>query len=117
MSFQHCEFSARLRDAKRLQLYVQSGLSARESFDASLKEAQLTARCLELEAKEAADRAARAKAERDAARHEKVMAQLETEVASSAQAQVELEFSQVQSALTTSKGSRLKAESELDSVQ
>ena len=56
MSLQHREFTTRLRDAKRLRLYVESGLSARDNLDASLKEAQLTIRRLDLEAKEAADR-------------------------------------------------------------
>ena len=86
MSLQHREFINQLRDAERLQLYVESGLSARESLDASLKEAQLTIQRLELEAKEAADRAARAKTERDAARHEVAMARLEIEAAGSARA-------------------------------
>ena len=72
---------------------------------------------LELEAKEAADRAARVETERDAARHEVVMARLKIQAAGSARAQVELELSRVQSALTTSKGGQLKAESELGSVQ
>ena len=65
MSLQHCEFVNRLRDAKRLRLYVQSGLSTHESLDASLKEVQLTSQRWELEAKETANRAARAEAERD----------------------------------------------------
>ena len=72
---------------------------------------------MELEAKETADRAARAKTERDAARHEVVMARLEIKAAGSALAQVELELSRVQSDLTTSEGDWLKAESELGSVQ
>ena len=84
MSLQHCEFITRLRDAERLRLYVESELFARESLDASLKKAQLTIRRLELEAKEAADRAARAKTERDVARHEVAMARLEIEAAGSA---------------------------------
>ena len=117
MSLQHREFITRLRDAERLRLYVESRLSARESLDASLKEAQLTIRCLELEAKEAADRAARAETERDASRHEVVMPRLEIKVAGSSWAQVELELSQVQSALTTSESGRLKLESELGSIQ
>ena len=54
-------------------------------------------------------------AERDVARHETVMAWLETEAAGNARAQVELELSQVQCALTKADGGRLKAESELDS--
>ena len=93
MSLQHGEFITQLRDAERLWLFVESGLSARESLDTSLKEAQLTVRRLEIEAKEAMDRAARAKTERNAARHEVVMARLEIEVARSARAQVELELS------------------------
>ena len=55
-------------------MYVQSGLSGEESLDASLKEAQLNARRWELDAKEVVDKAARAKVERDATRHEMVMA-------------------------------------------
>ena len=86
MSLQHRQFITRLRDAERLRLYVDSGLSARESLDASLKKAQLTIRCLDLEAKEASDRAARAETERDAARHEVVMARLEIKAAGSARA-------------------------------
>ena len=43
---------------------------------ASLKEAELACRRLELEAKESAERAAWAEAERDVARHEAAMAKL-----------------------------------------
>ena len=64
-------------------------------MDASLKEVQLTAKHWELVAKEVADRAAWEEAESDAARHETVMARLETEVAGNARAQVELELSRV----------------------
>ena len=63
------------------------------------------------------DKAARAEAEGDATRHETVMARLETEAEGSARAQMELELTWVQFALTTSKGGQLKAESELDYVQ
>ena len=66
MSLQHREFANRLRDAERLRLYVQSGLSTQESLDASLKEVQMIFQRLELEAKEAADKVAWAKVERDA---------------------------------------------------
>ena len=45
------------------------------------------------------------------------MACLEADAASSARAHMEYELTRVQCALTTSKGVRLKAESELDSVQ
>ena len=66
MSLQHCEFIDRLRDAEWLRLYVEFGLSVRDSLDASMQEAQLTIQRLELEAKEAADKVARAETERDA---------------------------------------------------
>ena len=72
-------------------MYVQSGLSDQEILNASLKETRLNARRWELEAKEAVDRAARAEAERDAARHEVAMVRLETD-AGSARAQMEFEL-------------------------
>ena len=58
MSLQHREFITRLRDTERLRLYVESRLSTQESLDASLKEVQMTAHHLGLEAKEATDKAA-----------------------------------------------------------
>ena len=69
MALQHHEFQLRLRDAEKLRLYVQSGLSDQESLNTSLKEAQLNARHWELEAKEAVDKATRVEAEMDASRH------------------------------------------------
>ena len=56
-------------------------------------------------------------AERDAAPHETVMARLETEATGNAWAQVELELSRVQWALTIAESGYLKAESELDSAR
>ena len=79
MALQHHESELRLRGTKRLQLYVQSGMAEREMQSASLKEAELACRRLELGAKESAERASRAEAERDAARHEATMAKLEIE--------------------------------------
>ena len=117
MSLQHREFVSRLRDAERLRLYVESWLSTYESLDASLKEVQMTAQRLELEAKDAMDKAAQAKDERDADCHETVVAWLDTEVAGHAWAQVESELSRVQCALATSEGGWLKAEFELDFVR
>ena len=64
-------------------------------MDAFLKEVQLTAQSWELEAKEAVDKVARAEAERDAARHEMVMARLETKAEGNARVQVELELTRV----------------------
>ena len=95
MALQHHEFQLWLRDAKKLRLYVQSGLSDQETLNASLNKAQLNARRWELEAKEAVDRAARAEAERDAARHEAAMARLETDSAGRARAQMESELARV----------------------
>ena len=79
MALQHHEFELRLRDVERLPLYVQLGMAEREMQSASLKEAELACRCLELEAKEYVERAARVEAERDATRHEEAMAKLESE--------------------------------------
>ena len=86
MALQHHEFQLRLRDAEKLRLYVELGLSDQEILTASLKEAHLNARSWELEAKEAVDRAARAEVERYAARHEAAMARLETDTAGCARA-------------------------------
>ena len=55
-------------------------------MNASLNEAQLNARRWEMEAKEAMDRAARAEAERDAARLEAVIARLKIDKAGRARA-------------------------------
>ena len=53
----------------------------------------MTAQLLELEAKEAVDKASWVEAKRDAARHETAMAQLETKAAGNAREQVESELS------------------------
>ena len=55
----------------------------------------MTAQRLELEVKKAVDKAARAEAERDATHYETAVAQLETEAAGRARAQVESELSRV----------------------
>ena len=60
MALQHHEFELQLRDAEWLRLYVQSGIAEQEMQSASLKEAELACRRLELEAKESAERAAQA---------------------------------------------------------
>ena len=116
-TWQHHEFELRLRDAERLLLYVQSGMAEREMQSASLKEAKLACRRLELEAKESAKRASRAEAERDAARHEAAMAKLEIEEAVNTQAQMESKLTRVQRALAVAERARLKAESEHEAAQ
>ena len=76
MALQHHEFELWLRDVEWLRLYVQSGMGERETQSVSLKEAELTCRRLELEAKESTERTAQTEAERDATRHESAMAKL-----------------------------------------
>ena len=80
-------------------------------------EAESKSRHWESEAREAVERAFRAEAERDAARHEVAMGRLETEATSSAQAYVESELAWVQRALVASEDARRKVESELNGAQ
>ena len=87
-------------------------MADREKQSKSLKEAELTYRRLELEAKESAEKAARAEAERDAAHHEAAMAKLQIEGTVNTPAQVESELARVQRALAITENARLKAESE-----
>ena len=117
MVLQHHEFELLLRDTERLRLYVQSGMAKREMQSASLKEAELVCRRLEMEAKESAERAARAEAERDAARHEASMAKLQIEGAVNTQAQAESELTRVQRALAVEENAHLRAESECGVAQ
>ena len=60
MALQHHEFELRLRDVERLRLFVQVGMAEREMHSASFKKSELACRRLELEARESAERAARA---------------------------------------------------------
>ena len=85
--------------------------------NASLKETELACRRLELEAKESAERAARAETERDAVRHEAAMAKLEIEGAVNTRAHMKSELARVQLALVVAESARLKAESKLEVAQ
>ena len=60
MALQHYEFELRLRDAERMRLFVQASMVEWEMQNASLKKAELACRRLDLEARESAERAARA---------------------------------------------------------
>ena len=117
MALQHHDFELRLRDAKRLQLFVQSRLSDQEALDASLKEAQLSSRSWELEAKEAMERAVRVETERDVARHEAAMARLKIYALSGARAQVEVELAHFRDVLVATEDARLKADSKREAAQ
>ena len=112
MALQHHEFELRLRDAERLRLFVQVDMAEREMQSASLKKAELVCRRLELEARESAERATRAEAEKDAACHEAAMAKLATEGAVNTQAQIESDLAQVQRALSLEKEARRRAKFE-----
>ena len=92
-------------------------MAEREMQSVSLKQAELACRRLELEAKESAERAARAEAERDAARHEVAMAKLTAEGAVNARAQVESELARVQHALGLVEKARRKAEFDRGAAQ
>ena len=87
-------------------------MAKREMQSASLKEAELACRRLELEAKESAERAALAEAESDATRHEAAMAKLQIEGAVNTRAQVESELAWVQRVSAVTENARLRAESE-----
>ena len=86
MAFQHREFQTRLRDVERLRLYARSVFFDQKALSAYLMEAESNLRRWESEAKEAAERAVRAKAKRDTARHEVAMDRMDAEAASSARA-------------------------------
>ena len=106
-----------MRDVERLRLYAQSTFSDQKALSASLIEAKSKSRHWDSEAREAVERAFRAEAEKDAARHEVAMGGLETEAAGSARAHVESELAWVQRALAASEDARRKVESELDGAQ
>ena len=91
--------------------------SDKKALSVVIMEAESKSRRLELEAREAAERVTRVEAERDAARHELVMARMEIDVVGSAQTQMEYELAQAQHALATSEDARRKMESELDVAQ
>ena len=112
MALQHHEFELRLRDAKRLRLFVQVGMAEREMHSASLKKAEMVCRRLEMEARESIKRAARAEAERDTTCHEAAMAKLATEGAFNTRAQIESELARVQNALALTEEARRRAEQE-----
>ena len=85
-------------------------MAKREMQSASLKKAELACRRLKLEIRESAERAARAKAERDATCHEVMMAKLATEGPVNTPAQIESELARVQRALVLSEEARRRAE-------
>ena len=78
-----------------------------------LAEAESRSRRWEKEAKEGVEKVARAKAERDVARHKASMTRIDVDAARSARAKVEFELARVQNALVVSAEARRKAEDEV----
>ena len=92
-------------------------MAEREMQSASLKKAELACRRLELEARESAERAARAESERDVVCHEVAMAKLATEGVINTRAQIESELARVQHALALEEEARRRAEFEHKAAQ
>ena len=110
MTYQHREFQSRLRDVKRLQLYAQSAVSDHSALSASVAKAESRSKRWEKEAKEGVKKAARAKVERDSARHEASMAHMDVDAGRSARSKVESELARVQNSLAVLEEARWKAE-------
>ena len=106
MALQHHEFELWIRDAERLQLFFQVGMAEQELHSASVKKAELE------EARESAERAARAEVERDTSCHEVAMAKLVTEGVVNNRAQIKSELARVQRALALTEEARRRAELE-----
>ena len=85
----------RLRDVERLRLYAQSVISDHKALSASLAELEPSSRSWENVAKESVEKMARAKEERDVARHDASMARMDANAAGSARAKVETELARV----------------------
>ena len=83
MAFQHREFRTRLREAERLRLYAQSVFYDKMALSATLIEAKLKSRRLELDAREFVEKATRSEKERDVARHELTMARMKIDAVGS----------------------------------
>ena len=80
---------------ERLRLYAQSTVSNHRAKSVFLAEAKSGSQRWEMEAKEGVEKMVRAEAERDAARHEALMARMDANAAGSARAKVESEFARV----------------------
>ena len=97
---------------ERIRLYTQSTFSDHRALSASLAEAESRSQRWEKEAKEGFEKVARAKAERDVAHHEALMARMDADAAGSARAKVESELARIQNALAVSEEARWKTEDE-----
>ena len=81
-------------------------------MSASLAEAESSSQRWENEAKESVEKMAQAKAERDTARHDALMARMNANAAGNARAKVEFELAWVQNALVVAEEAKRKREDE-----
>ena len=91
-----------------MRLYAQSIVFDHRALSASLAEVESSSWRWENEAKESAEKMARAKAERDTARHDASMAHMDAHAAGSARAKVESTLARVQNALPIAEEATLK---------
>ena len=110
MTHQHQEFQTRLRDADRLLLYTQLVISDHRVLSASLVEAESSSQRWENESRGSVERIARAKSERDAARHDALMACMDANAEGNVRARVEYELAKVQNALATTEEAKWKVD-------
>ena len=87
-------------------LYAQSIFFDHRALSASLDEAESSSRHWENEARGSVERMARAEAERDAARHDSLMARMDADAVGKVRARVEFELDRVQNALATAEEAR-----------
>ena len=113
MTYQHQEFHTRLRDEKRLRLYAQSIVSDHRTLRSSLAEAESNSQRWENEARGSVERMSRPEAERDAARHDALMARMDADTVRSSKAKVKFELTRVQNALAVAEEAKRKVDDEV----
>ena len=103
---------APVKGRRATKIICSSGNGRMGDAERLIKEGRVGVCRLEVEAKESAERAARAEAERDAACHEAAIAKLAIEEAINTQAQIESKLARVQRVLALAEDARQRAESE-----
>ena len=96
-----------------MRLNAQSVVYDHRALSASLAEAASSSRCWENEAKVSIEMMARVEVERDAARHDALMACMDADAAGSARSKVESKLSRVQNALAVVEEAKRKAKYEV----
>ena len=98
---------------ERFRLYAQSIVSDHKALSAPLAEAESSSRCWENEARGSIERMARVEAERDAARHDALMANMDADAARKAKAKVESKLARVKNSLAATKETKQKVDDEV----